>query len=77
MSDDQFVYKPRVRTAALESILRDAGCKKGTCTTRICGWRTPRGHGFTAPNPETVPDVPAETIPDLLKKVQQLDDEQD
>jgi hypothetical protein len=59
----------------VEEVLRtEERCTKGGCTSRICIWKTPKGHGFTAPNPDTVPVVPAETLRDLQLKIRQLDE---
>ena len=69
MSDDLFTYEPRMATTELERILRsEERCTKLNCTSRICVWRTPGNHGFTAPNPLAVPTVPIRTLQDLRVK---------
>jgi hypothetical protein len=74
VSDDPFVFRPLMQTEALEKILaNEERCTKGPCTDRICIWKTPGGHGFTVPNPITVPEVPATTLPDLKRKIRYLD----
>jgi hypothetical protein len=58
VSDDEFVYVPEISTEGME---------------RVCIWKTPGGHGFTAPNPRTVPRIRASVLRDLRQKIRQLD----
>jgi hypothetical protein len=75
MSDDEFVFAPRVTTDGIEKILRDEEhCTKGICTDRVCIWKTPKGHGFMVPNPLTIPSVPAQTLVEILRIIRRLDD---
>ncbi len=74
MSDDLFTYEPRIATAELERVLRDEEhCIKLHCTSRVCIWRTPGRHVFTAPNPLTVPTVPIKTLQALRTIIRRLD----
>jgi len=60
-------------TSELERMLRDEEhCIRVTCTSRVCIWRTPAGHGFTAPNPATVPNAPIRTLQEL-RVIRRLD----
>jgi hypothetical protein len=74
MSDDDSVYIPEIATEGMERMLiEEEHCRKGICTDRICIWKTPGGHGFTAPNPRTVPRIRASVLRDLRQKIRKLD----
>jgi hypothetical protein len=74
MGDDQFAFTPRITTEGVERVLREEEqCTKHTCTDRVCIWKTPKGHGFMAPNPDTVPSVPAGVLNDLRRMIRKLD----
>jgi hypothetical protein len=74
LSGDNFIYVPEVSTEGIERTLaQEDGCTKGPCTSRVCIWKTPGGHGFMVPNPRTVPRVPATVLGDLRRKVRELD----
>lgn len=61
-------------TDDLERMLGNYGCTKtGPCTRTSCRWETPKGRGFSAPNPVNVRTVPA-SQQDFLMDILQNED---
>ena len=66
---------PRMLVSDLENLLthRHRCQKTDHCTSHVCIWETPKGHGFMVPNPATIKVVLASAYDDLIAIVELLD----